>query len=90
MRKLAYIPVLTLFIILSSCQNGNPLHQKDEAPPAPKAYNASFDFPIQKAVYVPIYSDIYSRTRNYKVLLAATLSVRNTSKSDTLYVQNVD
>lgn len=89
MRKLVRITLLTFLVVLSSCQNQNPLHQKDETPPAPKTYTARFDFPVEKEIYVPIYSDIYSRTRNYKVLLAATLSVRNTSKSDTLYLQNV-
>ena len=45
---------------------------------------------VEDEVYVPIYSDIYNKTKNEKVLLTATLSIRNTSKNDTLYLDNVD
>lgn len=90
MKKFVHITLLTALILLSACQNQNPLHQKAETPPEPKTYSGDFNFPIEQEVYVPIYSDIYSRTRNFKVLLAATLSIRNTSKSDTLYLKNVD
>jgi Protein of unknown function (DUF3124) len=92
MRKFVttILPLLTCILFMSACQDSNPLHQKTEAPPEPKTYNATFNFPIEKEVYIPIYSDIYSRTRSYKVLLAATLSIRNTSKSDTIYLKNVD
>ena len=90
MRIPVYLSVLLVALILSACQEGNPFHKEAEAPPEPKTYNGTFNFPIEQEVYVPIYSDIYSRTRNFKVLLAATLSIRNTSKSDTLYLKNVD
>jgi len=41
-------------------------------------------------MYVPIYSDIYFDHQNQKVLLAATLSIRNTSYSDSLYISKID
>lgn len=90
MKKLVYITLFTALVTLCACQDTNPLHPKAETPPEPKTYNGTFNFPVEKEVYVPIYSDIYSRTRNYKVFLAATLSIRNTSKNDTIYLQNVD
>lgn len=40
--------------------------------------------------YVPIYSDIYVGDNHPKELLAATLSLRNTSLSDTLFVSKID
>lgn len=46
--------------------------------------------PIQKTVYVPIYSDIYHSSDARRFLLTVTLSVRNTSLRDTMYVANVD
>jgi hypothetical protein len=42
------------------------------------------------SVYVPIYSDIYSRTQEVRFLLTATLSIRNTSFTDTMIVHTVD
>ena len=41
-------------------------------------------------VYVPIYSDIYFDEANQKTLLSATLSIRNTSYTDSLYVSKID
>ena len=41
-------------------------------------------------MYVPIYSDIYFDSQNPKVLLAATLSIRNTSYNDSLYISKID
>ncbi len=41
-------------------------------------------------VYVPIYSDIYNQTRDTRTLLTATLSIRNTSVRDSLFVSKID
>ena len=50
--------------------------------------NDNYDGPKQK-VYVPVYSDIYNGSKLEKVLLTATLSIRNTSESDTLFLSRV-
>lgn len=42
------------------------------------------------SVYVPIYSDIYSRSKDSRFLLTATLSIRNTSYNDTLLISTID
>lgn len=41
-------------------------------------------------IYVPIYSDIYLDVQNQKTLLAATLSIRNTSYFDSLFITKID
>lgn len=43
-----------------------------------------------KKVYVPVYSDIYQRTRNERTLLTSTLSIHNTSEMDTLFIKRLD
>lgn len=48
----------------------------------------AYDGPKQK-VYVPVYSDIYNGSKLEKVLLTATLSIRNTSETDTLFLSRV-
>jgi hypothetical protein len=40
--------------------------------------------------YVPIYSDIYVDEINQNTLLAATLSIRNTSFKDSLFISMID
>lgn len=44
---------------------------------------------IQK-VYIPVYSDIYHGSGLKRFLLTATLSIRNTSLDDTMYVRLAD
>ncbi|MEQ9298636.1 MAG: DUF3124 domain-containing protein [Cyclobacteriaceae bacterium] len=48
------------------------------------------DYLIADTVYVPIYSHIYSSTKDTRFLLTATLSIRNTSFKDTLFVSTID
>lgn len=45
---------------------------------------------FHQKVYVPIYSDIYTINGQRKYSLTATLSVRNTSLKDSLYLNKVD
>ena len=44
----------------------------------------------QETFYVPIYSDIYIDLNNQSSLLAATLSIRNTSFRDSLFLDRID
>ncbi|OAB79942.1 DUF3124 domain-containing protein [Cochleicola gelatinilyticus] len=89
MKKLVFI--LLIVIGFQSCVQNNPLHPTEiKDVPAKTMGTIEFDFPVEEEVYVPIYSDIFHRTRDFKILLAATLSIRNTSKSDTLFIKEVD
>ena len=47
-------------------------------------------FQYKQTFYVPIYSDIYTDRDNRKVLLSATLSVRNTTLKKSLYINKID
>ena len=42
-----------------------------------------------KKVYVPVYSNIYQRSRNERVPLTSTLSIHNTSDTDTLFFKRI-
>ena len=41
-------------------------------------------------VYVPVYSNIYQRSRNERTSLTSTLSIHNTSETDTLFISRID
>ncbi len=45
---------------------------------------------FEEVIYVPIYSDIYADANNQKTLLAATLSIRNTSYADSIFISKID
>jgi hypothetical protein len=47
-------------------------------------------FGYKQTFYVPIYSDIYTDRDARKVLLSATLSVRNTTLKKSLYINKID
>lgn len=70
-------------------------HEKPASVPFPSAQNyttANKDITAlayRQTVYVPVYSEIYL-DHNRRILLTATLSIRNTSTSDTLYIDKVD
>ena len=89
---LARVKTFALIVsLLAGCQSGTP---RTEIHMPSRNYNyieVPFDSleMIQK-VYVPVYSDIYHGSGLKRFLLTATLSVRNTSMDDSLYVREVD
>ncbi len=44
----------------------------------------------EDVIYVPIYSDIYMDKANSTTLLSATLSIRNTSFKDSIFISEID
>ncbi|MFT7072932.1 DUF3124 domain-containing protein [Patiriisocius sp. Uisw_017] len=88
MQNILFILLFSMAFV--SCERPNKtLLQQENARIEPNILEHSFNFPIEEEVYIPIYSDIYCRTRNFKVLLTATLSIRNTSRTEELYVKEV-
>lgn len=81
-------------LLLFACDNPDPNVTKagqDEL----KAHELSQEIDksqieYQDIIYVPIYSDIYADKINQKTLLSATLSIRNTSFTDSLFVTKID
>lgn len=71
---------------------------KPNTPLSPEEYDAPEDYMFVEnvspahmdTIYVPIYSDIYDQTIDSKSLLTATLSIRNTSMRDSIYIIDVN
>lgn len=85
---------LVLILIFNSCENQNPNLDKSGKD---ELKSLELDHKIDSAqmhyndtIYIPIYSNIYVDKQNQKRLLAATLSIRNTSYSDSLFVTKID
>jgi len=85
---------LILVVILNSCQNLNPnvdKSGKDELKSLELDHKIdTSNMKYNDTIYIPIYSNIYVDKQNQKRLLAATLSIRNTSYSDSLFVTKID
>ena len=95
-RNMRFYPCLALLtlMLVTSCDTKNPnLNEKGQD----ELTARRIDKPIQRSevefdatYYVPIYSDIYVGDNIPKEPLAATLSLRNTSLSDTLFILKID
>lgn len=85
-------PILySLFILLVMVSCSKPKVQETK-------HNSSYHFEkVDKSafektelVYIPIYSDIYYLDSKHTFSLTATLSIRNTSFKDSIYVFSID
>lgn len=91
------IAIATL-VLLSGCnksiQDPNIVFSENHKDPIKELEVTSTVDPSQlnykQTFYVPIYSDIYIDRYNEKVLLSATLSIRNTTLEKSLYINKID
>lgn len=91
MKSLYYLLLFTFFC-LQSCEQPEQ-SQKQTNNTVLDKYNSttnSSDLLYRDTVYIPIYSDIYSETKDVKFNLTATLSIRNTSLTDTIYIDDIN
>lgn len=89
---------VVLSVSLSGCNNDaqdpNIVYSEEHQDPIENLEMSSevdrSQFTYKQTFYVPIYSDIYTDKDNRKVLLSATLSVRNTALKNSLYINKID
>lgn len=80
---------IVLLSVLYSCSNSNIKETRHHS----DYHFANVDkskLAINELVYVPIYSDIYYIDSKHTFSLTATLSIRNTSFKDSVYVFSID
>jgi hypothetical protein len=90
-RYLFAFLILTGSLAMLSCDD-TVMHEK-MLMPSKNYHPSNIDFTTlahREIIYVPVYSDIYYRGGNSKILMTSTLSVRNTSRSDSMYLKYVD
>ncbi|MEZ4970852.1 MAG: DUF3124 domain-containing protein [Flavobacteriaceae bacterium] len=93
MRTIYKILIVVFFLSAASCVETNPnkdAEQLLDSHQISENRTALVMGDVNQTVYIPIYSEIYNRTKDAKVLLTATLSIRNTSEADTLFLSRVD
>lgn len=97
-KRTISILLLATMALLSGCdqtpQDPNVLYsEKHQDPIQELEMTTAVDrsqFAYKQTFYVPIYSDIYIDRYNEKVLLSATLSIRNTTLEKSLYINKID
>ncbi len=92
MKNSNYLLIL-FFTVLVGCDNWTPKIEKSDKPKfhSIEKNSKSLDS-LNKSgkVYVPVYSNIYQRSRNERTALTSTLSIHNTSETDTLFISRID
>ena len=94
MYKNIYLLCLSIVVIFSSCVQTDPnIDRRGEDELKALEIDRSItdlEQDFQDIIYVPIYSDVYVDEQNQKILLAATLSIRNTSFEDSIFISKID
>jgi len=84
--------IFILTSIIYSCGGSNNAeHQRRKSHPSHKYTYVSVDssdLNYLQTDYVPVYSDIYHRDGTRRFILTTTISIRNTSLSDSAYILN--
>ena len=90
-KKYIYLTLISVVAILFSCTTNPNLNKKNQDKfEAAIANHEPDSLPFLDTTYVPIYSDIYSQTKDVRFNLTASLSLRNTSFQHSLYIHDVD
>lgn len=92
MNKSIFGIAIIVSVLLIACKKTNPNLNTigEDILDANLTYVDDVLLAYHDTVYVPIYSDIYAESKLSSVLLTATLSIRNTSLSDTTYISSID
>ncbi len=89
-----YTSLLVMLVVMSSCDRPDP-NKNTQGQDELKSLEIEGkidqkEMAFYDMIYVPIYSDIYIDFQNQSSLLAATLSIRNTSFTDSLFLTKID
>jgi hypothetical protein len=87
MKSLFYFVIV--FALMSSCTSNSVPETKHHSEYHFTTVDRS-KLAQQEQVYIPIYSDIYYVDSKHTFSLTATLSIRNTSFKDSIYVFSID
>lgn len=90
MKNLLYILIPFMWFSCDLEQNPNLNKEGENILETNEVYIDAKELAWQDTVYVPIYSHIYSRSKKVEFFLTATLSIRNTSLTDSIYIEDID
>lgn len=91
MKKYILFGLIGLFLIFNSCEEKkelsslNPVNWGKRIVP-----QALSDSLVNGSTYLSVYSQIYSLSEHLTHNLTATISIRNTSKTDSLYIRKAE
>ena len=83
--------ILGLVLFLAACQENTEISSIDPINWAKRTVSSELpDSLSQGTTYLSVYSQIYSQTEHRTHDLTATVSLRNTNRADTIYIQRAE
>lgn len=81
-----------LIVFLFSCTKTNPdlIKESENMLDVNQLEQGSIDLSFRDTIYIPMYTEIYMEHDSWKLKLTPTISIRNTSLKDTIYVEEID
>ncbi len=79
-----------LVVFLYSCTNADPNFKKENILDVNQLEKGSIDLSYRDTIYLPMYTEIYMEEDTWKLGLTPTISIRNTSLKDTIYIEEID
>jgi hypothetical protein len=80
-----------LVVFLYSCTGTDPNLKKEHENnlDVNQLRKGSVELPYRDTIYIPTYTEIYMEHDTWKLQLTPTISVRNTSLKDTVYIEEI-
>ncbi|MEM0993954.1 MAG: DUF3124 domain-containing protein [Bacteroidota bacterium] len=85
--------LIGLVLLLVACEATSPNLDEagDDKLESNQVYITNIDLAYRDTVYIPIYSELYyDGSQDITFHMTSTLSIRNTSLRDTIYVEDID
>lgn len=92
MKYLKYLAVaISIFIIFESCKYQQPVNSINPMNWEKRTYNYPLNDSLKSGTtYLSVYSNIYSQTEQTTHNLTVTVSMRNISRVDTIFIANAE
>ena len=83
---------LGLILLLHSCTDPNPNLEREgeDMLDVNQLEKGSIALSYRDTIYIPIYTQIFMEHDSWKLGLTPTISIRNTSLKDTIYIEEID
>lgn len=79
-----------LVVLLYSCATSDPNLKKENILDVNQLKKGSIALSYRDTIYIPMYTEIYMEEDTWRLGLTPTISVRNTSLKDTIYIEEID
>ncbi len=90
MKKIAAYFALVVFLYSCTTTDPNIKKESENILDVNQLRKGSIELSYRDTIYIPIYTEIYMEQDSWKLGLTPTISIRNTSLKDTIYIEEID